>query len=277
MWRERQEDWDDTDAVLADLAGAGKVTAYEESSSDDPFAYDFLDLDDESSWVARIEAPTGPVDRLPPFVERPAPPADQPPTPRDRLPPSVERLAPPADQPTSAASPASPVEQDEPARVDAGPPGASSPVGPDEVEAVPIARRRRHAARSRPPRPQRPTVEATKVPSTDAGRNPVVATLTGVALAAVVLLCFFAGPPAVLALVAVAVTLATAELFNSLRLAGYQPADAARAAGRAGSDRRRLLPRPRCHRYRPRAVHHGRDGLVPRRDHAPLAGRQSRR
>ena len=30
-----------------------RVTAYEESSSDDPFAYDFLDLDDESSWVAR--------------------------------------------------------------------------------------------------------------------------------------------------------------------------------------------------------------------------------
>jgi phosphatidate cytidylyltransferase len=52
----------------------------------------------------------------------------------------------------------------------------------------------------------------------------VVATLTGVALAAVLLLCFFAGPPAVLAVAAVAVTLATAELFNSLRLAGYRPA-----------------------------------------------------
>ena len=41
---------------------------------------------------------------------------------------------------------------------------------------------------------------------------------------AVVLLCFFAGPPAVLVLVVVAVTLAAAELFNSLRLAGYRPA-----------------------------------------------------
>jgi phosphatidate cytidylyltransferase len=237
VWRERQEDWDDTDAILADLAGAGKVTAYEESSSDDPFAYDFLDLDDESSWVARIEVPTGPVDRLPPTAERLAPPADQPPAPGSRLSPSDERPAPPADQPMSAASP---VEQDGPARADGGPPGAASPVGPDEVEAVPIAKRRRHAApRSRPPRPPRPMGEAakvpstdagrnpvvvTKVPSTDAGRNPVVATLTGFALAAVVLLCFFAGPPAVLAVVAVAVTLATAEFFNSLRLAGYQPA-----------------------------------------------------
>jgi phosphatidate cytidylyltransferase len=52
----------------------------------------------------------------------------------------------------------------------------------------------------------------------------VVATVTGVVLAAVLLLCFSAGPPAVLALVVVAVTLAAAELFNSLRLAGYRPA-----------------------------------------------------
>jgi phosphatidate cytidylyltransferase len=65
----------------------------------------------------------------------------------------------------------------------------------------------------------RPVAEA-KAPR----RNPVVATLTGVALAAVLLLCFYAGPSAVLALAAVAVTVATAELFNSLRLAGYKPA-----------------------------------------------------
>ncbi len=65
VWRERQEDWDDTDAVLADLASAGpSVTAYEESSSDDPFAYDFLDLDDESSWIARRG--TGPRPSAPP-------------------------------------------------------------------------------------------------------------------------------------------------------------------------------------------------------------------
>ena len=55
-------------------------------------------------------------------------------------------------------------------------------------------------------------------------RNPAVATLTGIALAAVVLLCFFAGAPAVLVLAAVAVTLAAGELFHSLGLAGYRPA-----------------------------------------------------
>ena len=56
VWRERQEDWDDADAVLADLANAGlSVTASEEPSSDDPFAYDFLDADDEASWITRNE------------------------------------------------------------------------------------------------------------------------------------------------------------------------------------------------------------------------------
>ena len=54
MWRERQEDWNDSDAVLADLANAGlSVTASEESSSDDPFAYDFLDDAGGASWIAR--------------------------------------------------------------------------------------------------------------------------------------------------------------------------------------------------------------------------------
>ena len=54
-------------------------------------------------------------------------------------------------------------------------------------------------------------------------RNPVVATLTGAGLAAILLLCFMAGPPAVLALAAVAVTLATAELFNSFASPATSP------------------------------------------------------
>lgn len=197
VWRERQEDWDDTDAVLADLAGAGKVTAYEESSSDDPFAYDFIDLDDESSWVARREVTAGAPDRSPP-----AEPPDGGRSGREE----------PVSPPAVVATP--------PAGADTAPASPAAPVGPDEAVATPIARRRHVAPRTRPERPQ----AEVEVPSVDAGRNPVVATLTGFALAAVLLLCFFAGPPAVLALVAVTVTLATAEFFNSLRLAGYQPA-----------------------------------------------------
>ncbi len=86
VWRERQEDWDDTDAVLADLAGLS-VTAYEESSSDDPFAYDFLDLEDESSWLAPLSA----ADNRPPRVE---PVADPVPAPEDK--PEVAEVATPS-------------------------------------------------------------------------------------------------------------------------------------------------------------------------------------
>ena len=75
VWRERQEDWNDSDSVLADLATGGvTVTAYEESSSDDPFAYDFLDDSNEAAWIARNE----PAEQAtpPPRVAVPAPPAE---------------------------------------------------------------------------------------------------------------------------------------------------------------------------------------------------------
>jgi CDP-diglyceride synthetase len=202
VWRERQEDWDDADAVLADLANAGlSVTASEESSSDDPFAYDFLDDDDhEASWITRNEV-TDPAKQVPQAEDAPSP-AGEP-------------------VPTLMNVP------DAPGGTGAGP-GIATPAGDlDEAVAAPLERRprrRRHIARrTRPLRPQRPVV-VTKADNEAASRDPVVATLTGVVLAAVLLLCFLAGPPAVLALAVVAVTLAAAELFNSLRLAGHRPA-----------------------------------------------------
>ncbi len=195
VWRERQEDWDDSDAVLADLASSGlSVTASEEPSSDDPFAYDFLDDAGEASWIARNELPD----------------------------PSVQ-LPRPADA-------SSPVAEAAPPLVGApdAPPGAESVPAATLAEdsdgaAVAPLRRRRHVARRARRWAQRSVVVAS-AGNDAASRNPVVATLTGVVLAAVLLLCFYAGPPAVLALVVVAVTLAAAELFNSLRLAGYRPA-----------------------------------------------------
>lgn len=193
MWRERQEDWNDSDSVLADLATGGvTVTAYEESSSDDPFAYDFLDDSNEAAWIARNE------------------PAEQ-----ATPPPRVAVPAPPAE-----ASPAVEVSETlaEPAEV-----AEADTVLDDSDESVAArVRRRRHVAR-RPRRPA-PRPVATGAGSEPTGRNPLVATVTGVVLAGVLLLCFLAGPPAVLALVVVAVTLAAAELYNSLRLAGYRPA-----------------------------------------------------
>ena len=195
VWRERQEDWNDSDAVLADLANAGvRVTASEESSSDDPFAYDFLHDGDEASWLAPNES-------------------------RD-----IAAQAPRA--PGASSSPAEPVPL--PAEPDVpGGPGEARVVetfddDSDEV-ATAAARRRRHVARRARGRTQRSAVVATAGKG-EAGRNPVVATVTGLVLAAVLLLCFFAGPLAVLAVIVVAVTLAAAELYNSLRLAGYRPA-----------------------------------------------------
>ena len=223
VWRERQEDWDDTDAILGHLASAGpSVTDYEESSSDDPFAYDFLNLDDDSSWMAREDtsdrakaaarapvapAPAEPPKPVPQALVKPAVSSAEPSTAHHAVPetrlatgPRRRRHKARAGLPTFGKRP-SPSARAEPA---------------PQPSAETTSSRNRHPARAEAaPQPQVASASS---------RNPVVATLTGVVLAAVLLLSFKAGPPAVLALVAAAVTLAAAELFNSLRLGGYRPA-----------------------------------------------------
>jgi phosphatidate cytidylyltransferase len=196
VWREREEDWNDNDAALADLAKAGlSVTASEESSSDDPFAYDFLDDAEEASWVARNDA-------APDTAAAPSRP---------------EYSAPEAEVPAPVVGP-----PEAPGEADAGETSPGAVEEPEQAPGQPV-RRRRHVARRVGRRVQRSGAVMKKGKEAPS-RNPVVATVTGVVLAAVLLLCFLAGPPAVLALVVVAVTLAAAELFNSLRLAGYRPA-----------------------------------------------------
>lgn len=56
------------------------------------------------------------------------------------------------------------------------------------------------------------------------GRNPLVATGTGLVIGAATLGCFLAGPPAVLGIACVVFLLATAELLRTLRKARYEPA-----------------------------------------------------
>lgn len=56
------------------------------------------------------------------------------------------------------------------------------------------------------------------------GRNPVIATVTGLLVGAIALLCFYAGPVAVLAIASVVLFLAAAECFQAFRTAHYQPA-----------------------------------------------------
>ena len=96
-----------------------------------------------------------------------------------------------------------------------------------------------------------------------------MATITGVALAGVVLLCFKAGPPAVLALAAVAVTLATAEIFGSLRVAGYSPATLLGLLAVPGVMVAAYFKGPTAIPVGVRGLHRPHDDLVPRRHHSP--------
>ena len=197
VWRERQEDWNETDTILADLASSGpSVTDYEESSSEDPFSYDFLDIVEESSWITRDDA------------------AD-----------SAKAVARTADTPSQVDEQAPPPAPAPEAVVaeEAIPADSTPERGSGEVVSSSVERGRQRHRRPRASRPRR-SAPVAKTGDGTASRNPVVATITGVALAAILLLCFMAGPPAVLAVAVVAVTLAASELFSSLRLAGYRPA-----------------------------------------------------
>jgi phosphatidate cytidylyltransferase len=68
-----------------------------------------------------------------------------------------------------------------------------------------------------------PALTPPTVPVTNK-RNPVIATVTGVATGLVVLLCFLAGPPIALLLVSVVLVLAIAECYQAFRHARYRPA-----------------------------------------------------
>jgi len=270
VWRERQEDWEDTDAVLAHLASAGpSVADYEESSADDPFAYDFLSLDDESSWITREEgldtAKTSARTPLVPTQEAAPPPSL--PKPAESVPVTAAASSPLPTLPAVAQKAEAPHDATRRRRHIARP-GLPSLRRRSPAERAGVTRTKTDMTSSRNPAPMRSDqVIRTKSETTSANaapvrsdpvirtksettsgrtsggtapvrfdsvrrpasekassRNPVVATLTGLALAAILLLSFKSGPPAVLALVAVAVTVAAAELFNSLRLGGHRPA-----------------------------------------------------
>jgi len=225
VWRERQEDWDDTDAILGHLASAGpSVTDYEESSSDDPFAYDFLNLDDESSWITREDASDKA--KAGGRAQTASAPTPEPPK------PVPQALAKPATSSAESSTVHHGVPENElpsdvlPRRRHNARSGltALKKRPSPSVRAEPAPQSSPETASSRNRLPARAEPAPQPKGASASSRNPVVATLTGVVLAAVLLLSFKAGPPAVLALVAAAVTLAAAELFNSLRLGGYRPA-----------------------------------------------------
>jgi phosphatidate cytidylyltransferase len=91
-----------------------------------------------------------------------------------------------------------------------------------EEPAEPQARARRRVRRLRPPRrATRAERSGTRGP---AGRDVRTAILTGVGFAVVVFVLFKLGPETALALCAVLVTLAAAELYGVLRSKGFRPA-----------------------------------------------------
>lgn len=74
------------------------------------------------------------------------------------------------------------------------------------------------AGAGEPPSGQAPSA------GTPNGRNPVVATVTGLAIGGVALICFAIGPAASLAIACLVLLLAAAECFQALRRARFEPA-----------------------------------------------------
>jgi CDP-diglyceride synthetase len=111
----------------------------------------------------------------------------------------LDRVAPPSGSPGASVSFAGRVTPQAPAGI------ATAPVAPSPSE----------AGGTEPPGREQPSLK---------GRNPVVATATGLGIGGVALVCFWFGSQSALTLSAVVLLLAAAECFRSLRSAHYQPA-----------------------------------------------------
>lgn len=228
VWKEHQGDWDDVDTSLADLADAGLgVAASEDSSADDPFAYDFLSGD--PTGVRTSPSAGGEALREPAVFDAAAAgdgvPFDDPAA-AVAATAGFEPDVPEADEQTAAdaavapaAVPGGPVAEPPPSHVRRR---AAHRAGRDRARGEPAGEHRHNGAGSS--LAARIAAGPGAADREQRGRSPVVATITGVAVAALALGCFAAGPGALVALVAVLATLASAELFGALRTAGYRPA-----------------------------------------------------
>jgi phosphatidate cytidylyltransferase len=210
VWREVETDWDDDDLTFAEIVHEGASVADHGLSINepDPFSFD-LEIESVSGTTSQVQPP-------------PEPDAwDGSPEPSD--------------------------DRDAPAPVEVHTSGLGASVD-DEEEDVPPARastsrrasrashraqvtfagRARHERRPVPVAPSagRPAAPAHSpaVAPTSSRRNPVVATVTGLAAGIAVMLIFLAGPQAVLALVTLVLVMAAAECYHSMRRARYRPA-----------------------------------------------------
>jgi phosphatidate cytidylyltransferase len=196
VWRESDQDFDDDQEAFAEIVSGSTPVVEHDMAEDDDFAVeDFGELDRPDStgrWSVTEGDPSIAVNRTP---ETGAP------IPTVSSNPATTRLRPPAREGVSFAGRVS----REGARRGRPRGAADKPAAASDSGAAPA-----------------PT--AREEPSGRGGRNPVVATVTGAAIGAVALLCFWIGPEASLAIASLVLLLAQAELFQSLRRAHYQPA-----------------------------------------------------
>jgi len=229
VWREVESDWDHDDLTFADLVNEGTSVAEHTLSPDepDPFGFDFVvdpvgrstaaadphstapvgDLDADSldtgeptqiwsgspyeeddPWASEPEVTSATHDEQATFVAEPADPADA--TVRDRGKPAHRARVTLAGRKRRA-----------PALKGAGSVEELLSTGTRAVDPV-----------------------TARPPSSGTKRDPVIATLTGLGVGIVALLCFHAGPPLTLALVTLVLVVSIAECYQALRRAHYRPA-----------------------------------------------------
>jgi CDP-diglyceride synthetase len=239
VWREVESDWDHDDRTFAEIVSEGTSVAEHGLGLDepDPFSFDFeigRSGGASSSGVGPLSAWAVEPDWDPPPDDSDDEPARASGSIADPisagmpLPPEPTTGQPEAKAPTHELSGAMHRARVTFAgrvrRVDrpTAPPADTSGSG----AAKPRTWTRVAGRRSVEPAPEIPVPAHTPAPPPTAAarRNPAIATATGLAFGLFVLLCFFVGPPLVLALVTVVLVVSTAECYQALRRARYQPA-----------------------------------------------------
>jgi CDP-diglyceride synthetase len=220
VWREVETDWDDDDLTFAEIVHEGSSVAEHGLGIDepDPFAFDFV-IGAGNAPPRTSSVPETGEDR----DEQVSPPAAG--SAADEIEPAPTSSWVPSDDADSGASE-----------------GLSRRAGRGMHRArASLVERARSGARSArtaatsssqagaqaPPPAPAPSLPAhlpAPAPQPAAKRNPVIATVTGLAVGFAVLALFWAGPPVVLALVTVVLVVAAAECFQALRSARFRPA-----------------------------------------------------
>ena len=216
VWREVEADWDDDDLTFAEIVQEGTSVADHGLSINEPDPFAFDEIGPVTSTGRQLEV---------------AP---------------EEEGAPEEEEEGWEASSEPVYERESVSGVEESPPEPPSveeeePTPPARASAPRRARRGTHRARAsaaggarheRQPRPPAasaaPTLPAHAASAATAPassrRNPVIATLTGLAVGAAVVLIFLAGSSAVLALVTVVLVVSAAECYQAMRRARYRPA-----------------------------------------------------